>query len=368
MMALMEWVRCGVFWLCTAFSCPLIMPLSGFVPRLSSSTMPLSGRIPRLSSLTMPCTPEPKYKSHFPILTVDFPVYSTSSSLGLKPKKPELTDQNQNPHITNQLNQLVSQNPQKPNGQKKMAYSIRASVCGHHIRTSSSLPWSGSTMDFDVRYCPSCVRASETSIAHTAAQSEYDLYSSFPSSDPDRASARARYDELRAARANETSYGVERDWQDRRARGSVSGDPYERFRNRNLGWTDEERTLFVDPRQTRITDSQAHTRESDYRRQPEYRRHSRSYSRGMHAAPEGSSYENTSNPYDPDSRYQNPRRTSSTRSTSSSSRTGGQAYTSSRTRRGTAYPSDIYGGDDEDEAEYERRIREALGRYVDYGS
>ena len=219
-------------------------------------------------------------------------------------------------------------------------------------------------MDFDVRYCPSCVRYQETNIAPTAARSEYDLYSSFPQRDPDRASARARYDELRATRANETALGLERDWQARRARGSVSGDPYERFRNRNLGWTDEERSIFVDPRQTRLDDSQSHTHESDYRRQLEYRRPSRRYSQGRHAAPLGSSWENTSNPYDPEARYQDPRRTSSTRSSSSSSRAG--AYASSRARRGTAYPSDFNGDDGDDEAEHERSIREALGRYKDY--
>ncbi|KAL9119247.1 MAG: hypothetical protein Q9187_004200 [Circinaria calcarea] len=246
-----------------------------------------------------------------------------------------------------------------------MTYSIRASVCGHHIRTSSSLPWSGSTMDFDVRYCPSCVRAEDSNISHTTRQSEYDLYASYPRSDPDRTSARLRYDESRMTRANEESSRSDRHWRERRARGSVSGDsPYDRFRNRNLGWTEEERTLFVDPRETRINDSQFHTGESDYRRQPEYRRHGRRYSRGRYAAPEGSGgYENTSNPYDPDSRYQNPRRTSSTRYSSSSRRDERERYTSSRQRRGTAYPSDIYGGTDDEDEGYERSIREALGRF-----
>lgn len=227
-------------------------------------------------------------------------------------------------------------------------------------------------MDFDVRYCSSCVRAQETNISHTARQSEYDLYASYPRSDPDRTSARLRYDESRMTRANEESSSSDRHWRERQARGSVTGDsPYDRFRNRNLGWTDEERSFFVDPREARINDSQSHADERLYRRQREYRRQGRSYSRGRHAAPEGSSgYENTSNPYDPDSRYQDPRRTASTRNRSSSSRRDDrERYTSSRQRRGTAYPSDIYGGhDDEDEEydeEYERSIREALGRFRD---
>ena len=35
-------------------------------------------------------------------------------------------------------------------------YSIKASVCHHHIRYASALPWSGSCLDFDTRYCEKC--------------------------------------------------------------------------------------------------------------------------------------------------------------------------------------------------------------------
>ena len=36
-------------------------------------------------------------------------------------------------------------------------YSIKAGVCLHHIYYSSQLPWSGTELDFDRRYCDECL-------------------------------------------------------------------------------------------------------------------------------------------------------------------------------------------------------------------
>ena len=37
-------------------------------------------------------------------------------------------------------------------------YSIKASVCQHLLRYSDTLPWSGTELDFEERYCEGCLR------------------------------------------------------------------------------------------------------------------------------------------------------------------------------------------------------------------
>ncbi|CAF9910204.1 MAG: hypothetical protein HETSPECPRED_009651 [Heterodermia speciosa] len=47
-------------------------------------------------------------------------------------------------------------------------YSIKASICHHHIRYANTLPWSGSCLDFDTRYCDAC-RERERLVVDTVA-------------------------------------------------------------------------------------------------------------------------------------------------------------------------------------------------------
>ena len=44
-----------------------------------------------------------------------------------------------------------------PSGSQRR-YSIKASVCNHHLRYSDTLPWSGTELDFEERYCEGCLR------------------------------------------------------------------------------------------------------------------------------------------------------------------------------------------------------------------
>jgi hypothetical protein len=186
-----------------------------------------------------------------------------------------------------------------------MVYTIRACQCQHPIRSSSRLPWSGTTLDYDVLYCKDCERSQKersqkvryerseaereyerSKLRHESGRMKYDEYKGY----------RSRYDRARIAERVDYDCLDRRASEDRRARG-------------------ESRPRSS--RRQRFEDESSHRRESQYRDQPYYRRTSRSYSPGRYADRSGEGYYNTSRPddleYEYDSRREKKRRKSSTR-------------------------------------------------------
>lgn len=187
-----------------------------------------------------------------------------------------------------------------------MPYSILASVCQHPIRTSSSLPWSGSNLDFSVRYCPSCEASRSIRQDYDRTESRYrrdrDIQELFP--EETRASTyrshyrdnRREYDRSRLAYREDQEY--QQDRQDRERRDAGRETLREESR-RFAGLDDPEWVAFRDQmngssRTTRFAEPQSYRRESQYREQRDYRRRSSHYEPGRYAS--GYDYYNTSDP------------------------------------------------------------------------
>ena len=181
-------------------------------------------------------------------------------------------------------------------------YTIVASVCQHPLRQSSRLPWSGSTFDFDVQYCPSCEASRSTRNERRNAEREYErsrtLYDSGSMSRSTYKESRHRYDRSRLADIEDREYWQERDDRERRSQGR----PTLREESRRFAGLDDpdylnlRREVNGYGRTARIDDSGSYRRESEYRDQPSYRRSSRAYEPGRYADRSSRGYYNTSNP------------------------------------------------------------------------
>lgn len=255
-----------------------------------------------------------------------------------------------------------------------MTYTIYASICQHPIRQSSTLPWSGSPLDFDVRYCSDlCARGLPTRNEHRAAESAYtSSRSRLDRGSISRAEHRPtqrRFDRSRAA-LEQYNYDLnERDENSRRARGERTL----RDRGRSFaGLDDPAWTAFqrqMNPRhgqRATIEDSDRHRRESQYRDQADYRRASRHYEPGRYADTSGSGFYDTSgrNRRDPPAPSLTRSSTTGRRGTAfapSSSR----SYAPSTSRRRSSTRSDAYLDElDDDALEARRRqVERYLSRY-----
>ena len=242
-------------------------------------------------------------------------------------------------------------------------YTITASICGHPIRQSSTLPWSGSTADFDVRYCSDlCARGLPTRTTHRDAESAYNgsrsRYERGSISRREHRDTTRRYDDSRARLEEYNSAYEDREERSRLARGeSTLRERGRRF----AGLDDPEWSSFssqMNPRygtSARIAETDSHRRESQYREQPSYRRSSRAYEPGRYADTSGSGFYDTSRP---------PLTRSSTtrvrRDTAYAPR-----ETSYAPRRRSSQRSDAYlDAFDDDELEARRRqVERALSRY-----
>ena len=238
-----------------------------------------------------------------------------------------------------------------------MAYTIYASICHHAIRTSSTLPWSGSQYDFDVRYCSDlCARGVQVRTERRAAESSYES----SRSRHDRGSisgnayrdTRRRYDSSRAAASDYEDAYRSRDDADRRSRGrpTLAEDGRRYAGLDDPGWAAFQRE--VNPRhgqRARVTESSSHRSESRYRDQPSYRRSSRQYEAGRYADTSGGGFYDTSN--------------TPTRRASVSTRRPSVAPT--RARSTSSHRSDAYLDEMSDNELYERRrqLERALSRY-----
>ena len=277
-------------------------------------------------------------------------------------------------------------------------YDIRAYLCGHHIRYSTTLPRSNTSVDYDVSYCSYCEQKShETKQAYQDAQDDYNLYSDYHRHDPERAEARRAYDTARADFANDQlireeleeivhprkdcsghsrdsrsrdSYGRDSHSRDSYSRHSHSRDPHSndshsrdsQSRSRSHRSHSHKPASYASEtdrheRSVRFDDSQQHTYPSQYRDNYEYWRESSRYRPGRHSDRSGRGYLDTSRP--------------PSRSPSASS-------TRSRSRASTPGPShhtfedlDEELEEDVDEEAEEARIQEikrALNQYSDrYG-
>ncbi|MCJ1258547.1 hypothetical protein MMC24_006380 [Lignoscripta atroalba] len=210
-------------------------------------------------------------------------------------------------------------------------YTINAGVCGHFLRHSDELPWSGSTSDFDQRYCDDCERSQATYQSYNNARDDYELYSDVDRSDVDRETARFAFDSHRANLANEQSYALDRDFFRRQRDGSPSRHPYDRPRRSSIYDQEYASVWGSRGRNARIDPSQEHRYESSYRSQGDYRRPHRNYSPGRYADTSGYGWENTSNPYNPASRYDTP---------APRARRGGTPYPDRRSSCGSSSSSD----------------------------
>ncbi|KAK4541262.1 hypothetical protein LTR36_008178 [Oleoguttula mirabilis] len=187
-----------------------------------------------------------------------------------------------------------------------MSYQILASVCQHPIRASSSLPYSGSNLDFDVRYCPSCSASRSVRQERDTTEQRYrqdrDLQELFPESDRTTArESRREYDRSRLAYQEDLDYQQDRQDRERRA----AGRPTMREEGRQFAGLDDpeyldfRRQMNGYGRTTRIAEPEPerHRSESQYRDQREYLRTSRRYEPGRYADRSGSGYYDTSDPY-----------------------------------------------------------------------
>jgi hypothetical protein len=180
-----------------------------------------------------------------------------------------------------------------------MAYTIVASVCQHAIRTSSHLPWSGSTLDFSVHYCNDCLRSRSVRSERREAEREHERarfrHDAHRMNYSDYRSTRQRHDRARLAEVNDNDYWTDRDDRERRATGRMTLQEESR---RFAGTDDPEwrsfRREMQGNRDFRFETPSSHRRESQYRDQPSYRRSSRSYSPGRHADTTGHGYYDTS--------------------------------------------------------------------------
>ena len=248
-----------------------------------------------------------------------------------------------------------------------MGYTILAGVCQHPIRTSSSLPWSGSNLDFEVPYCSElCARGLQARTERRAAESGYETsrprYDRGSISRDTYRDTRRRFNNSRAALSQFNREHEERDNRERRARGSMTMSE----RGRRFAGSDDPAWLAfrreVDPRhgqRARIEDTSSHRRESQYRDQTSYRRGSTAYDPGKYRDRSGSGFFDTSNP--PRSRSPTRRDThvvTATRRDSHAPTT--RRVSSTRSSRSDAY-LDMF---DEEELEERRRMLErALSRY-----
>lgn len=184
-----------------------------------------------------------------------------------------------------------------------MVYQIVASVCQHPIRTSSHLPWSGSTLDFDVRYCSDCESSrgirQERDDAERRYRSEYDrIGGDRRRRDSGYRESRRTYDDTRRRYADDVDSQQDREDRDRRAR----GQPTVREAGRRFAGLDSPayvalQNAFGRGRSVRIAEPQPHRRESQYRDQGNYRRSSTAYAPGRHSDRSGYGYYNTNDPY-----------------------------------------------------------------------
>ena len=166
-------------------------------------------------------------------------------------------------------------------------YDIRASICGHHIRYSTTLPWSNTTVDYDIHYCSYCERSLHTSQAYQDAQDDFNLYSGYNKRNHERTEARRAYDTARADLAN-----------DQLCREEL--EEFERQRRDRHTHSRESKSHSSKPappgRSARFDDSQQHTYPSQYRSNLEYRRRSKHYTPGRHSDRSGEGYLDTSRP------------------------------------------------------------------------
>ena len=186
-----------------------------------------------------------------------------------------------------------------------MTYTILASVCQHPIRRSSHLPWSGSPLDFDVRYCTSCSASRSTRTGHEDAGREYHrsrtLHDAGALSRSTYRETRRRYDNARVSATEDREYWEERDERERRSQGRPTLREGSR---RFAGLDDPEWLAFKQAvhgsgrgRGVRVAESESHghRRESQYREQPLYRRSSQRYEPGRYGDRSGQGYYDTSN-------------------------------------------------------------------------
>ncbi|KAK5169345.1 uncharacterized protein LTR77_005320 [Saxophila tyrrhenica] len=201
-------------------------------------------------------------------------------------------------------------------------YTIKASICQHPIRESTSLPWSGSTLDFDVRYCRACENSNRIRDERREAESSYTRSRAAYDAGTRRRSAHKedlrRYDRARIEYQEDLDFQSDRDDRERRARGRPTlreearafagkDDPeWLAFKNEVRGYPSPN------PRHARFDEAVAHRRESQYRPQKRYRRDSRKYRAGSHSDTSGLGFWDTSNVEVP-TRSQSPRRESSRR-------------------------------------------------------
>lgn len=235
-----------------------------------------------------------------------------------------------------------------------MVYTIVASICGHPIRQSNTLPWSGSTYDFDVRYCSKlCADGLQLRNERRTAESAYETsqsrYDRGSISRAEHRSTRRRYDNSRSALADHDAAYEARDENWRTAR----GEPTLAERGKRFAGSEDPAWLAfrreVNPRhdqRAHFEDTTAHRRESQYREQPSYRRRSRDYSPGRYSDRSGSGFYDTSKmPLSGPS----PRRAASTRRASTTSSQRSDAYL------------DLL--DDDALNDRKRRLEAALSRY-----
>lgn len=185
-----------------------------------------------------------------------------------------------------------------------MPYEILASVCQHRIRTSSTLPWSGTNLDFDIQYCNSCQNSRHIRSERDRSEREYHaaylMHDLLPDQYPcsSHRERRREYDDARLAYAEDLQYQQDRDDHERRRRGERSL----RDQGRSFTGLDDPEWLafsrrMTGHRETRFEAPERHRRESQYRDQRAYRRSSSRYRRGTHADASGYGYYNTSDPY-----------------------------------------------------------------------
>jgi hypothetical protein len=184
-----------------------------------------------------------------------------------------------------------------------MVYTILAYICQHPIRSSSRLPWSGSTLDFDVHYCQDCERSNRIKSERREAEREYERskfrHESGRMKYDEYKGHRSRYDRARLAEREDSEYQERRDDEERRRQGrkTLREEAREFAGKDDPDWLELKRMLGQDSsRRARIdeTTRESHRRESQYRDQPYYRRSSRFYEPGRYADQTGEGYYDTS--------------------------------------------------------------------------